>query len=316
MNLPPPFREEAERLPPLLRALLEAELAAGNSIAEVGHSFPAPPAGAYFKLSARVTSRPHESGGGLTFRAVNGSAYSGFFTDEGGFYFIVEPPLPYSEVDESPRPAPPPRVEPDPESALARFERSMVIDYEKWHDGIGYDIGAIDAASPAERAAIEALLLRRGARDWRDVEALAALNTPRAGQELERASRHSDPDIRLAVVRYVPQLVPDSQRTASLIAALETAKFGGGLSQALDEAAEFHPPEVVRALLRGAIRREGEATVHCAALLLYIHGQADSPFDWSKRPFFLRFHTEDRRAREEAFRELCAKIGVDPSEYL
>jgi hypothetical protein len=35
-------------------------------------------------------------------------------------------------------------------TTLQRFEKSMVIDFEKWHDGIGYDIEAIKLASPTE----------------------------------------------------------------------------------------------------------------------------------------------------------------------
>jgi hypothetical protein len=73
---------------------------------------------------------------------------------------------------------------------------------------------------------------------------------------------------------------------------------------------------VVDALLHGALRREGEEAVHFAALTMFIYGKATSPFDWDLRPFFLRFNTPDRKARETVFRELCAKIDVDPSDYL
>jgi len=40
----------------------------------------------------------------------------------------------------------------DPDSPLARFERGMEMNYEKWHDGIGYDLDALRAASNGERA--------------------------------------------------------------------------------------------------------------------------------------------------------------------
>jgi hypothetical protein len=55
MGIPKEFLAKAEMLPLPLRKLLEDEIAAGNEIVEVGHSFPAPPVGAYFKLVA--TSR-------------------------------------------------------------------------------------------------------------------------------------------------------------------------------------------------------------------------------------------------------------------
>jgi hypothetical protein len=38
---------------------------------------------------------------------------------------------------------------------LQRFEASMKIGFEEWHDGIGYDIEAIKKASQMERKVIE-----------------------------------------------------------------------------------------------------------------------------------------------------------------
>ena len=180
-----------------------------------------------------------------------------------------------------------------PGSALARFEASMVMDFDKWHDGIGYDLDAIAQATPDERAAIEKLLVPRATSDWRDVEALAALDTPGARKALEHALRSGSSEIRLAVSRHAPHLVPDAKRTASLVRALEGAELGGGLSQAIDEAAAYHPPKVVDALFRGALAREGVAAVHFAALLFYVHGKARSPFDDAQRPFFLKFATPE-----------------------
>lgn len=94
MNLAPEHRKDFEAMPAVLRRLLEAELAAGNSIVEVGHSFPAPPVGAYFQLANKVTTRPRESGNGIDFYERNSSSYSGEFTDAKRFFFILEPPNP------------------------------------------------------------------------------------------------------------------------------------------------------------------------------------------------------------------------------
>jgi hypothetical protein len=328
LTIPPEVRKEAEAFPPALRALLDAELEAGNTIAELRLGFPAPPAGACFILSGPVTTRPRESGGGLTFRDRH-YLYCGSFTDDRGFFFLLEPLAPTEEqpsmdairaarYPELSRQTP---VKIDlaaiqPDSFLGRFQRSMVIDYEKWHDGIGYDLDAIAAATPAERSAIETLLLQRGAKDWRDVEALAALNTPRADVALRAASGNADPEICLAVAQHAPHLVPQTERIASLVRALQTSSLGGGLSQALDQAAEFHPKPVVDALFHGALHRDGESAVSFAGLLLFVHDKASSPFDWDQRPFLLRFNTQNQQQRQSAFVELCAKIGADPREYL
>lgn len=93
MSLTPEQQKELARFPTVLRALIEAELAAGNAIDEIGHSFPAPPAGACFKLAKQVSVRPRASGDGLDFRERNSSTQSGEFTDAQRFYFILEPPV-------------------------------------------------------------------------------------------------------------------------------------------------------------------------------------------------------------------------------
>lgn len=329
-KIPKEWREDYEAMPGVLRELLDAELAAGNEIVEVGHSFPAPPVGAYFKLAREVTTRDHADGGGISYRDRNSSIYSGEFTDAKRFFFILEPPRP--EVPEPDMDAirrarqeaaeaaearvVPPAGQPGEDSALRRFERSMAIDYEKWHDGIGYDLDALREAGPEERRAIEDLLVSRGERDWRDVEALALLDSTRAKEALKAAIAGGDAQVRMAVMRHAPELVAEAERTASLVKALEEAEFYGGLTEALDEAAEFHPPEVVEALFQGALQREGEVAVHFAAMLAYVHGTATEPFDWDQRPFFLRFHTEDAEERHTAFRELCGQLGVDAERYL
>jgi len=56
--------------------------------------------------------------------------------------------------------------------------------------------------------------------------------------------------------------------------------------------------------------------VHFAAMLFYLFGKAKEPFDWEKRPFFLRFNTEDRKERVKVFRELCQKLKINPEKYL
>ena len=79
---------------------------------------------------------------------------------------------------------------------------------------------------------------------------------------------------------------------------------------------DFHPPAVVETLFHQALSGDGEAAVHFAALLFYLHGKAKEPFDWDHRPFFLRFNTSDRNERRAAFKELCETVGVDVAKYM
>ena len=318
-------------MPAERRGLIEEELAAGNSIAEVGHSFPAAPAGCYVMLGKPVSSRPRASSEGINFYDRNSSKYSGEYADTPRHFFVLEPPHPPPpEPDMNAiRAAAQPKGQPlvdrpvrtwaintNPDSAVERFRQSMVIDYEKWHDGIGYDLDIIKKATPEELADIEDLLVNRPVSDWRDVEALAAINSPKARDLLMKALRRGDHQVRMAVADYAPELVPDDERTASLIAALKSGEIYGGLTQALDQIESFHPPAVVDALFRGVLKREGNIAVHFAAMLTFLHGKASSAFDWDQRPFFLKFDTDDPAERRRLFQELCERIGLDPKKTL
>ena len=199
---------------------------------------------------------------------------------------------------------------------LQRFEASMKIGFEEWHDGIGYDIEAIGIASPTEREAIEQVLINHSPRDWRDIEALAEINTNSARDTLKNAIKDTNPVVRVAVARFAPDLVTDNERTQSIVDALEKAEIFNGLSQVLDEVERYHPEEVKEALIRGLLTRKGDVVVLFAAMLFYLFGEAKKPFDMKQRPFFLRFKTEDRKERVEAFRELCQKLKINPEKYL
>ncbi len=321
------LRRIINELPKALRSLLEAEIAAGNEIAEVGHSYPAPPIGAYIKLAKPVSTRSDDAADELTFRERDGSLYSGEYTDSNRRFFIVTPPklqlkatqrtnsleFPKTNSDKSNR------TDSDQSSVvspLRRFEKSMEINYEKWHDGIGYDIDAIRLASPTERKAIEQMLIHHTPRDWRDIEALAEIDTKSARETIKNAMKEPNPDVRVAVTRFAQNLITNSERSQSIIDAIQHSKIFSGLSQILDDVEEYHPTEVKEALIKGLLTREGDVAVLFAAMLFYIYGKAKEPFDMKQRHFFLRFNTENREERVQAFRELCKQLKINPEKYL
>jgi hypothetical protein len=201
-------------------------------------------------------------------------------------------------------------------SAFERFLESMTLDQDKWRDGSGYELAALDAMTGEERGQIESRLLARDPPDWRDLEALVRLDTPAARHALRQALRHADPAVRGAALRYGGDLLSEGERLLAIRRALQEATFFNGLSEALEAIEIFHPPEVVDLLLRALLTREGEVAVHLAALLCFLHGQAAEPFDWDQRPFFLRFSEADPTLREAALRDLCARIGRDPEPFL
>ncbi len=330
MTLTPAEEEEFASFPDPLRALVSAELAAGNAIAALGHGFPAAPCGAYILLARPVDDARRVSTGEISFYDRNGSSYAGEFTDHQRHFFVVEPPRP-------PEPAPdmdairkqlasddwqhggaPHRTEEevDPESLVGRFQANMEIDYEKWREGIGYDLELLSQATPKELERIEAIVQDRREADWRDIAALAALGTPTAQASLKRALASGDSRIQMAVLEYAPDAATESQRIAVLVQALERATLYGGLSQALDHIASFHPPPIVDTLLRGLMERDGATACQFAGMVYFLFGKAASPFDWDHRPFFLCFNTDDLEEREVVVRELLATIGKDPSRYI
>jgi hypothetical protein len=194
---------------------------------------------------------------------------------------------------------------------------STDIDYERWHDGVPYDLAAIAELEGDERAEIEGWLLGRAGEDWRDLEGLLALGTPRAREAVVKQLRCGTTEMRLAAARRLP---PDpaieSDREAAIVNGLMKATLLTGMSKAIDLACAHPTPAVVEALFWSILRPDRETAVHAAALLAFLHGNAKEAFDWDRRPFFLRFGEPDPAVRRAAFIELCRECGVDPARYL
>jgi len=192
------------------------------------------------------------------------------------------------------------------------FRAGMKVDHEMWHDGTGYQLDLLHGASAAEKAMIEQLLIPPGG--WRDVEALAALDTDGARAALHKALQSTNAEVRAAVISHAPSVASDAERSETMLRALNHGQFFDDLSRVLDQVEEFHPPAIVNALFRGLLVRPGEIATNYAAMLAFVHGKADSTFDWDLRPLFLKFNTADGAERTRAFDELCALLELDPAE--
>lgn len=191
--------------------------------------------------------------------------------------------------------------------ALTRFEKSMAIGYEEWHDGIGYDLTALDELTESEKRFAEKLLIPRATNDWRDLEALDRLGTPGAIRAILDARRARDPDIRLRAHRYGPEPTAEEWES-SILALLKVADLYSGLTQVLDCAVE-HPSSAVQAMLWTRVRDpESGVAYHCAAALCCIHGVLDSMYDDRYRPLFLRLVAKASEDRTQAVEELAKLI--------
>lgn len=197
-----------------------------------------------------------------------------------------------------------------PSEALRRFESSMAVGYEQWHDGIGYDLDALDRLSEAEKRHAERLLVPRAHKDWRDLEALDRLGTPNAIAAILQARKTADPEMRLRAHRYGPQPTAAEWESA-ILGSLENAVIYASLTQALDCAIE-HPSARVVLMLWEKVRSASDGVpYHCAAALCCIGGVLDSQHDDRFRDLFLRLAGPSGATRKDAVRELEALLSSD-----
>ena len=191
-----------------------------------------------------------------------------------------------------------------PSDAFQRFQSSMVIDYEKWHDGVGYDIEALDELSPAERIKVEHMLAPRAEKDWRDLEALDRLGTPGALQAIWRARESSDADIRMHALQYGPTPTP-AEWDKAIVYSLRQVKPFAGLVITMESAIEHPSPRVVAALWQHVKVPGSEITFHAAQALLCIAGKLDGQYDDAQRPLQLRLQGPASADRDLALTELA-----------
>lgn len=146
-------RNELAKFPSALRALVEAELAVGNSIVAVENGFPAAPCGASVKLRKAVKAERRKSVGEIKFYARNNASHAGEFTTEQRHFFVLEPPLPPEpepDMDAIRKP-----LEPKPDSIMRVAERRAAFSTE---NALGK---SSSASSNARKPSTDASKLRR-----------------------------------------------------------------------------------------------------------------------------------------------------------
>jgi hypothetical protein len=206
-----------------------------------------------------------------------------------------------------------------PSPAHERFLSSMIMDHEKWHDGIGYDLEALREMSAAELTEIVKRL--SAGCDWRDVEALAVIVSldsisadaaKQAKSALKKLAK-SNNQAGLRAAEALADLGESDGVEDKVVKTLLRMGDDSAFSDALDLCEDLRGDRIKMALLKCARDHDSQG-VHCAAMLYYHAGIAKEAFDWDHRPFFLRFNPDDPEDRAKAFVELCAKVGVDPKE--
>lgn len=206
------------------------------------------------------------------------------------------------------RPAPRPRK--DPPSALDRLLDGLALPGTEFWDE--EDFAALARVSEAAREEPKAVVeaLTRSDVGWREVEALATLDTPEALQALQAATRHHlSADTRLAAAEalHLKGLLPDLEG----FVAEELRKLHRpteGMARAL-RLAEAHPAPMVRQALLGASWNQTECAPHCAWLLLRLQGTANDEPGQQDLLARLGLHNSYFE-RKAAFDRLCELTGM------
>ena len=193
-----------------------------------------------------------------------------------------------------------------------RFVNSTMLSLDQWRDGEGYDLAALHGLSNPEAAFVLDLLnerLENTGANWRDVDAMAALEIPPARMAMKRLTSHPSAEVRLRAARHLAQGGDPAAAEAEIVRLLRDPATDIGADALMTMAEHHSTPEVRQALLDCALDGADHLRVHAAALALFLAGGAAEAFDWSHRPLFLEFGESDRAVRTAAMQKLRELMG-------
>ncbi|MCC6920680.1 MAG: hypothetical protein IT548_15895 [Alphaproteobacteria bacterium] len=179
---------------------------------------------------------------------------------------------------------------PDRSDAYRRYKASTTLDYDAWKEGTPYDVAALDGMSAEERGLVEADLLALPKLDWRDVEALRRLDTPKARDRIHKAGHAQTDGAGVQALGMDAEDGWSADIETRFIRKLAQARLMEGAFERLFAIAEAHPtPKVRAALLRLAAEGHDDVRYAYGAFLLYLNGHASTwyGFEPEYRPHLL-----------------------------
>jgi hypothetical protein len=187
--------------------------------------------------------------------------------------------------------------------AWTTFSASTVLNYDSWHDGLGFDLDALARMPAFERDLIRQWLRTRLEDrlrdvDLRDLEAAAALGET---ELLASLRRHPEPDVRL---RARELLAAPGDVAEELCHTLSQSRSEDAVLRALDLVSSHATAEVRAALIERVSRVDGTFINSAMVLLEVFGGVADA---WSERPFL--FEVQRRGKGGELLQQLLARVG-------
>ncbi len=201
--------------------------------------------------------------------------------------------------------------------AVKRFRDSMVMDFDMWHDGNGFDLSAIDDMTAEERRDL-AYELNAGEKTWRELEALAALDMEDVDTIIEETSKMSESsNNRITAAAALHDRGKMKNEAFEELLCNEIRKLAGkgdGSIKVLLEA-EAMPTEKVKQALLWSSWNSTDDSMSCAARLLYLRGKAEDQLAWSHREWLFDIQpTNSYFTRKRAFDKLCELCGMTLDE--
>jgi hypothetical protein len=207
-----------------------------------------------------------------------------------------------------PKPRPP-----EPSDALKKFRSSMIMDLEKWREGIGYDMDAFAAMTDDEKQAVIAEIREKKPLDWRDMEVLKFDNSKDSFDRLRDVLATGSCEERAHALGDLYEMgrMNDSVFDHKLADILNDLTDGDGMTAAL-LLLQTHCGPKTRAALEKGVRERPDIALHFAAELLDLEGLSDdmAAFDPKFRPTLLKLlPDEPEEERKKAIEQVFAWLG-------
>lgn len=216
-----------------------------------------------------------------------------------------------------PKPRPTPAA---PSAACVKFRKSMILDFDAWHDGTGYDMAAFAEMTDAEKAQILSEIKGKGNGeiDWRDMEVLGHDNSRESFDRLrdELVGGSADQRAKALSKLYDMKRMNDAVFDINLSRILDDVTHQDGTVWSL-MCVDRHCGENTRkALLRGT-RDRPDIAIHFASKLMDLANLSNdmAAFDPKFRPTLLKLLPDQPDdVRQDAMQKVWAWLGVDPAE--
>src|SRR4051812_39215162 len=122
----------------------------------------------------------------------------------------------------------------------------MTLDYDRIHNGYGYDLEALDELTPDELIRAEDLVIAQRLSGWREIDGLNHLGSSHAIAEMMKALHSAEIEVRMRATGYLVsrKLITEGDVEDIIINALGKTTILNGLAFTLRLVTEYPTPAV------------------------------------------------------------------------